>query len=471
MPLPVLYIAPWVDYGGTDKATVDWFRSIDRDRFTPSLVTTQPSANRRLTEVAPLAEELWPLPELMSGKDFPGVILDLIHSRGIRVFHVSNPRLGFALLPAIASLPNRPATVVQLHVEEDDRSGFVRYVTTRYGNLVDAFSIVSEHLTRVVVDEYEMPRWKCRTIHLGVDAEREFSLDAAQPVPEVERGPFNVLYPVRLVRQKDPLTMVAAAAELRDRGLDFRIHVLGEGSLEPAVREAVESQGLERHVLFHGSRADMPGWFAACDAVLLTSVFEGVPVVVYEAMAMSVPLVSPRLDPIAEVVDDETASLLPPGSPATAYADELERLARDPELARRKGEAARARVRSEFTLERMAREHEALYEEIAPAKQSPADSGQRTADKLTFRTRPSREKPLVSAIVPCYDHGRFLGQCLDSLRAQTYPNVEVIVVDDASRDPDTLEMLDRLEDVKVLRLEQNSGPGAARNAGLELARG
>ena len=109
MPIPVLYIAPWVDYGGTDKATVDWFRSIDRERFSLSLVTTQPSANRRLADLVPLVDELWPLPELMAGKDFPGLILDLIHSRGIRVVHVMNSRLAFDLLPAIASLPNPPA--------------------------------------------------------------------------------------------------------------------------------------------------------------------------------------------------------------------------------------------------------------------------------------------------------------------------------------------------------------------------
>src|SRR5947208_12751028 len=169
MPVPVLYIAPWVDHGGTDKATVDWLRSIDRDRVTPSLVTTQPSSNRRLADVVPLADEVWPLPDLMAGKDFPGLILDLIHSRGIRVVHVMNSRLAFDLLPAIASLPDPPAIVVQLHVEEDDRSGFVRYLTTRYGNLVDAFSVVSASLADAIVNEYEMPRHKCRVIHLGVD--------------------------------------------------------------------------------------------------------------------------------------------------------------------------------------------------------------------------------------------------------------------------------------------------------------
>src|SRR4051794_59293 len=399
MPIPVLYIAPWVDHGGTDKATADWFRSLDRERFTPSLVTTQPSSNRRLADVVPLADEIWPLPDLMAGKDFPGLILDLIHSRGIRVVHVMNSRLAFDLLPAIASLPSPPAVVVQLHVEEDDRSGFVRYVTTRYGNLVDAFSIVSGHLADVVVDEYEMPRFKCHTIHLGVDAEEEFSPERAGSVPGVERGPFNVLFPVRLVRQKDPLTMVAAAAALRDTGVDFRVHVVGEGDLEPQVREGVDAAGLGDRVLFHGSRADMPSWVAACDAVLLTSVFEGVPVVVYEAMAMALPLVSPRLAPIAEVVDDECATLVEPGSPGTAYAEALAELARDPELREAKGSKARQRVRKQFTLERTARAHEKLYEALT--RPLPAvDRRPSTVDRIHLRSRPSRGQPLVSVVIP-----------------------------------------------------------------------
>ena len=59
-----------------------------------------------------------------------------------------NSRLGYELLPDLARLPRPPKVVVQLHVEEADRSGYVRYVTTRYGNLVDAFSVTSEHLGR-----------------------------------------------------------------------------------------------------------------------------------------------------------------------------------------------------------------------------------------------------------------------------------------------------------------------------------
>ena len=107
--VPILYLAPWVDYGGSDKGTIDWFRWLDRDRFAPILATTQPSENRRLGEIYPFAEEVWPLPDFLAGQDLPPFIFDLIHTRGIQILHVMNSRIGFDLLPDLAALPLPPA--------------------------------------------------------------------------------------------------------------------------------------------------------------------------------------------------------------------------------------------------------------------------------------------------------------------------------------------------------------------------
>src|SRR4051794_28225101 len=115
---PILYIAPWVDYGGSDKGTIDWFRALDRSRFAPLLATTQASPNRRLAEVHPYAQEVWPLPDLVAGADMPQLLFDLIETRGVELLHVMNARLAFDLLPDLASLPQPPRVVVQLHVEE-----------------------------------------------------------------------------------------------------------------------------------------------------------------------------------------------------------------------------------------------------------------------------------------------------------------------------------------------------------------
>lgn len=55
--IPILYLAPWVDLGDSDRGTIDWVKNIDRSRWAPSLITTTRSPNRGLHHVEPYAEE------------------------------------------------------------------------------------------------------------------------------------------------------------------------------------------------------------------------------------------------------------------------------------------------------------------------------------------------------------------------------------------------------------------------------
>jgi hypothetical protein len=105
----ILYLAPWIDLGGSDKGTIDWFAGIDRNRFAPSLITTQPSPNRWVRRVEPYAEEIWVLPDVMVGDAMPEFILGFVESRGVEIVHVMNSRLGYDLLPDLATL-ERPSS-------------------------------------------------------------------------------------------------------------------------------------------------------------------------------------------------------------------------------------------------------------------------------------------------------------------------------------------------------------------------
>jgi glycosyltransferase involved in cell wall biosynthesis/GT2 family glycosyltransferase len=471
---PILYLAPWVDYGGTDKNTIDWFRGIDRERFAPSLITTQPSPNRRLREVAELAEEIWVLPDLMPAERMPAFILDFLHSREVRIAHLMNSRLSFDLLPDIACLPRPPGVVVQLHVEEPDRSGYVRYVTTRYGNLVDRFSVASGHLAHAVHD-YGVPPDRTKVIYIGVDAEREFSPERVEPLAGLAEDRMHILFPARLVEQKDPLLMVEVAAALRDRGVGFQLHVLGEGELESEVRARIAERGLGEEVLIHPPTSTPQRWYAACDALLLTSLFEGVPAAVFEAMAMGLPIVGPALPGNTELLGEDRDGLVEPRDSVEGYADGLARLAGDRDLRSSRGRELRERALRRFSLRRMADEHEQLYEEVLDERpRAPAAAERDAPERIRFRDRPLYGAPLVSVLVPHYNQAQFLGECIDSVWTQSYPEIELVVVDDASTDRDADAALDELEahdDVAVLRLEQNGGPSRARNLGLDLCSG
>ena len=82
--------------------------------------------------------------------------------------------------------------------------------------------------------------------------------------------------------------------------------------------------------------------------------------------------------------------------------------------------------------------------------------------------------PLVTIIVLCYNQGKYLRSAVDSILAQDYPNVEIILVDDGSTD-DSKEVakgiLEKLPKIKGLLLEQNLGTCRAFNQGLKLAGG
>jgi glycosyltransferase involved in cell wall biosynthesis len=81
-----------------------------------------------------------------------------------------------------------------------------------------------------------------------------------------------------------------------------------------------------------------------------------------------------------------------------------------------------------------------------------------------------QSKTLVSAIIPTYNRADTICQAVDSVLQQTYPRVEVLVVDDGSTD-DTLSRLERYGDRIQVIAQANAGPGAARNRGIELSHG
>jgi glycosyltransferase involved in cell wall biosynthesis/SAM-dependent methyltransferase len=77
--------------------------------------------------------------------------------------------------------------------------------------------------------------------------------------------------------------------------------------------------------------------------------------------------------------------------------------------------------------------------------------------------------PLVSVIIPCYNHAQFLAEAIESVHQQTYRNIEIIVVDDGSKD-NTKEIVGQFTDVKYI-YQHNRGLSAARNTGIDHSKG
>jgi hypothetical protein len=270
--------------------------------------------------------------------------------------------------------------------------------------------------------------------------------------------------------------MIDVATRLRDSGVSFQIQVVGEGDLEDQVKTRIADRNLDEQVILHPMTPGLRDWYAATDALLLTSEFEGIPCVLFEAMAMGLPIVAPGLPAIRELLDADSDGLIEERESAAAYAAPLAHLAEDREHREAVGAAMRERAKEQFSVQQMAADHEAIYAALYEGQERPEEEALAPLpEPIRFRSRPAAsEAPLVSVLIPHFNQAGFLAECVDSVQAQTYPNLEIVVVDDASTEAtaiDGLAELESREGVRILRLDENRGPSRARNVGLESCSG
>ena len=167
----------------------------------------------------------------------------------------------------------------------------------------------------------------------------------------------------RLSPQKAPLDFVAAAAQVATERPDVHFVLVGDGPLRAEVEARVGALGLAGRVHLAGLRRDVPDLMHSFDVFVLSSLWEGLPRVLPQAMAAGLPIVATAVDGNAEAVTDGvTGFLTPPGDPG-AMAAAVVRLLDAPNLAKKMGQAGQARV-EEFSARKMVGDIEVLYEAL-----------------------------------------------------------------------------------------------------------
>jgi glycosyltransferase involved in cell wall biosynthesis/GT2 family glycosyltransferase len=168
----------------------------------------------------------------------------------------------------------------------------------------------------------------------------------------------------RLSPQKNPLDFVATAAALLKHRDDLLFLYVGDGPLRPKVTRALEDAGVGDRVRLLGLRDDVPDILCAMDIFVLTSLWEGLPRVVPQALAGGVPVVAYNIAGIEEaVIEGRNGFLVPPGD-VDELVERIDRLLRDASLLRELGRRAGEEFDESFTEDRMIRDLEALYDEV-----------------------------------------------------------------------------------------------------------
>lgn len=227
---------------------------------------------------------------------------------------------------------------------------------------------VGESVRQALIHNEGIPPSRVGVIYNGVDLEAFSSEAADRESVRRELGlrsdEFAIFQVARLDHLKDHSTAIRTIARVVQRRPVARLVLIGEGPEEPRIRAEVERLGVSSSVLLLGLRTDVARLLPAADAFLLTSISEGIPVTLIEAMGARLPVVATAVGGIPEVVLNGKTGLLAPSGADAALADGLLRLVVEPGFRERLGLAGRERALSRFPQHLMHTSYLNCYEQM-----------------------------------------------------------------------------------------------------------
>ena len=217
------------------------------------------------------------------------------------------------------------------------------------------FGVAPARRFAVVPYGFDLPPWS--------DADEQ-SRRSIRAELGAEDETFVVGWAGRLTAIKRPLDLVRTLRALVDHEVEALLVLVGDGEDRGAVEALAAELGVADRCRFVGFQRSIRPWYAAFDALILTSANEGTPVVAIEALAAARPVVATRAGGTGAVVRNGESGYLEAIGDTGALADRLAALARDPKLRERMGARGGEDVRSRYAVGRMADEVEAVYRRL-----------------------------------------------------------------------------------------------------------
>ncbi|NOH02968.1 MAG: glycosyltransferase family 4 protein [Chloroflexi bacterium] len=207
----------------------------------------------------------------------------------------------------------------------------------------------------------EWVREKCHIVRCGIDPLK------FNPARNGRGKIFRILQIGTLHWKKDQVTLIKAIARLRDLGVPFQLIIIGEGEERPKIEAEIGRSNLGGLVVLAGAKTqgEVPQLLQQADCYIQSSVSEGIPVAIMEALACELPVVATRITGIPELVlHEKTGLLVEPGN-IHEMADALQSIYLNPEKAGSMAKNGREWVLKEFTLEGNTRKLASLFEKMS----------------------------------------------------------------------------------------------------------
>ena len=365
----VVHLIYRLDFGGLETLMVDCVNRMPRDKYRHAIVC--------LTGYTAFADKVTsPGVELYALDKAPGLglgthaaLFKLLRRLRPAILHTYNlSAIEYSFTAALAGVP------IRVHAEHGRDAGDPQGLNPRH-NLLRR--LMSPFIDRYVPVSLDLELWlenvvgiapaKVGLIGNGVDTLH------FRPAPPAPGGAFVVGTVGRLQDVKNQAGLVDAFAALRSMPpaqpqQQQRLVIVGDGPLRAQLEAKVAQAGLADAVTLAGARTDIADLMRGFSVFALSSIAEGTPVTLLEAMACALPVVSTAVGGIPELVQDGVTGTLVPAGDAAALAAALARYAADPALAARHGAAGRERIENHYSVSAMVQAYVALYDGLRKTK-------------------------------------------------------------------------------------------------------
>jgi glycosyltransferase involved in cell wall biosynthesis len=287
-------------------------------------------------------------------------------ARPVDIVHIHSPLVAAAARLVVRSLPRRlrPVTVSTEHLPW---SGHKR--PTRLVNAA-TFSLDAAHLAVSEAVAESIPRRRRKQVQVlvhgipvaHVRAERRWR-DTVRNELGVAPDEILVGTVANVTAQKAYPDLIEAAKQAASRNGKVRFALAGRGTLDDEMLARAERSGLGERLALLGAVEDAPRFMSGCDIFVLASHWEGLPLVIMEALALGVPVVATRVGGIPALIRHDGEGVLVPPSRPDLLARAIEELATDPERRARIGRAA-SEDAVRFDNEAAVRSIETLYKDV-----------------------------------------------------------------------------------------------------------
>jgi len=263
-------------------------------------------------------------------------------------------------------LPARLAGARIVHTEHEffsySQSAFSQTVIRPLSRLCEHVTAVGPEVADFFTQRIGLPRELVTVVPNGVDV-KAFDHDAAAVRRELGLDANEIVIGTvgRLEPEKDQMTLLEMFRQIQPTTAPIRLVIVGTGAMAEDLKATAARLGIADRTLFLGLRHDVPRLLAAMDLFVLTSVREGLPISLVEAMAARLPVVASNVGSIRDLVRDGQTGFVVPAGDVSGFRTAVDRLVGCPDMRRRFGSEGRSTVEGSFSLSAMIRAYQDMY--------------------------------------------------------------------------------------------------------------